>query len=226
MQKPAESVLRGKGRQCLDDRLLESLTCASPNASQDGFQFGKCPFNRRKIGRVRGQKQQLAAFVFDGLPHLWPLMSREIIQDHDLSRTQAGSQDLLHISLEGRRIRRSIQQECFSHPLHRQRSDQCQVGPIITRNVADRTLASRSVGIERRHVDLRTRFIHDDQILRGQVVRLLSPGRPNGFILFAGSQRFFLRVQPNAMRARLMEAVLTLIPVRSSHIWQCCSRVA
>lgn len=101
MPKPAERILRSNTGQRLDDRVLECLARARTDASQGGFQLGKGTLNRGKIGRVRWQKQELAASGFDGLLHPRSQMNREIVQDHDLPRVQAGSQDLLDVRLKG-----------------------------------------------------------------------------------------------------------------------------
>ena len=153
-------------------------------------------------------------------------MNREVVQNHDLSRTQAGSQDLFDVGFEGDSIRRAIQQHRFAEACEGQRRDQGQVGSVVAGNRADGPLAPWGVGVQRRHVDARTRFIHDHQILRRQLLGLFPPGSAFRLILFAGSQNFFFRVQPKAILARLMEAGLTLVPVLASHVWQCCSLVA
>lgn len=88
MQKPSEGIVRSDAGQRLNDRLQERFMCASAHAPQDRFQPGKGSLNRGKIGRVGGEKQQLAASSFNGLPHFRALMGREIVQDHDLPRAQ------------------------------------------------------------------------------------------------------------------------------------------
>lgn len=87
-----------------------------------------------------------------------------------------------------------------------------QIRPVVAWDFAHRPHTFRRIGIQRGHVNLGPGFIHDDQILGGQLLGLLLPGCAGRFILFAGSQRLFFRVQPNAMRARLMLAVLTAMP--------------
>ncbi len=94
-------------------------------------------------------------------------MNGEIVQDHDLSRAQAGSQDLPDIRFKGGSICRAIEQLGFPHALQRQRGNQGQVRPVVTGNCANGTLSLRCIGVQRRHVDPRTGFIHDDQILGG-----------------------------------------------------------
>ena len=67
MAKPAERILMSNAGQHLDDCILKRLTCASANPPQNGFQFGKSAFNRRKVGGIGGQMEELASSRLDGL---------------------------------------------------------------------------------------------------------------------------------------------------------------
>jgi hypothetical protein len=67
MAKPAERILRSDAGQRLDDHVLQRLTCACPDPSQDGLQFGKGTLNWGEIGRVHWEKQDLAASRFNSL---------------------------------------------------------------------------------------------------------------------------------------------------------------
>lgn len=209
MPKPAERIGSSNAGQRLDDRVLECLARARTNAPQDGFQLGKGALNGREIGRVGWQKQKLAASSFDGLPYPRSQVDREIVQDHDLPRAQAGSQNLLNVGLEGNPIRRSIQQHCFAHALKRQGGNQRQVRAVVAGNLAHRPFPSRGIGIQRSHVDLGPGFIHNDYVLEGQLPSLLLP---RGGVLLAGSYGLFFRVQPSTALARLMLAGLTVMP--------------
>lgn len=142
MQKPPQSVLGRNAGQRLDDRLLQRVSCPSLNAPQDGLQLGERLLDGRKIRRIRRQEKKVASSGFDRLLDARPSMRREIGQDHDLARTQAGSQDLLHVDLKGSLVCRAIEQHCFTHAVKRQRSDQGQIGSIVARNLADGALAS------------------------------------------------------------------------------------
>ena len=84
------------------------------------FSLEKAPSIGEQSGEYEGRKQELAASGFDGLLHPKPQMNREIVQDHDLPRSQAGSQDLFDVRLKGGSISRAIQQHGFTYALHRQ----------------------------------------------------------------------------------------------------------
>ena len=105
MLKPAERILSDDARQCLNERLSERLSCACTHPPQDGFQFGESLLNGGEIGRVGRQKQEMAPSAFDDLFDPRSQVNREIVQDHDLPRTQAGSKDLLDVGLKGGSVR-------------------------------------------------------------------------------------------------------------------------
>lgn len=128
MQKPPQSILGSDAGQRLDDRLLQCVLCPSLNVPQDGLQLGERLFNGRKIRRIRREEQKLASSGFDRLLDARPSVSGKIVQDHHLAWTQAGSQDLLHVDLQGRLVCRTIEQHRFTHAGERQRSDQGQIG--------------------------------------------------------------------------------------------------
>lgn len=100
MKKPAESILRRDEGQSGRNRLLQRFARAGTDPSQTGFQFGECLFNGREIGRIGRQEEEAAASGFNGGSHPRPLVNREIIQNHQLTRLQAGGQKLLHIDLK------------------------------------------------------------------------------------------------------------------------------
>ncbi len=212
MGKPTKSILGGDERQSLGNGLLEIFACACAYPSQRGFQFGESFLNRREIGRVSRQKQETTATGFDGLFDPTSQVNREIIQDHDLSWTQAGGEDLLHVNLKSGSIGGSIQDERLSHALQGHGSDQRHIRSVVAWNLPDGSLSSGGVGIQWRHGNMGACLIDKHQVLMAQVGRLLAPGRTGCFILFGGSQRLFFRVQPRAILARLMLAGLTWMP--------------
>lgn len=132
----------------------------------------------------------------------------------------------MQFGIKGCLICRAVQDEGGSHALQAHGGDQRHIGPIVARNLANSTASSGSIGIQTGHGDSGAGFIDKDQVAYGQISGLFAPSATLSFLLLACSQRLFFRVQPKAIRALLMEAVLTLLPVRSNHIWQCSSRVA
>ncbi len=84
-------------------------------------------------------------------------------------------------------------------------------------------LSSRGPGIQRSQRDVGATFIHKDEPVRIQWLHLLPKARSLFLAAFTGSQRFFFRVQPRRLMARLMVAVLTRTPCVCSHSRQCSS---
>ncbi len=108
MGKPTESVLGGNEKQTLGNGLLKRFSRPGTLSTQKGLHFGERFFNGREIGRVRRQEQEATASGFDRLFHTRSLMDTQIIQDHDLSGAQAGSQQLFHVDLKRGSISGSI----------------------------------------------------------------------------------------------------------------------
>jgi hypothetical protein len=196
MSEPSESVLTGDEVQSSRNGFLQILTCASPGPPQNTFQFGERLFNRREIRRVGGQEQKTTSSCFNSLPHTRPQVNREIIQDHDLSSLETGSKDLLNVEFKSDAISRSIQHKRGSHASQRQAGDQGHGGSIIARDLADRSLPSGGVSIQRGHGNVGAGLIHKDQIATVQVASCRAPGSPLCFFLLACSQGFFFVSSP------------------------------
>src|SRR6266487_1771496 len=226
MGKPTESILNGDEIQSGCNSLLEVFPRASTYSPQKGFEFGESLFNRREIRRISRQKQEATPFGFDGLLHPASQVNREIIQDHDLSWLEAGSQDLLHVDLKSGSVSGTIQDERFSHALHRQGSNQRHHGSVIAWNFPYRSLSCGGIGIQRGS---------------WQCESPSHPQRPNPHcsdLLLVCAKRHeplhsarllsasFFRVQPRATLARLILAGLTSMPYWALKSWQCSSRVA
>src|SRR6266699_2956536 len=226
MSKPATSIRLSDEIQSGGNGLLEGFPCASSCQPQQRLQFGERLFNGRKIRRVGRQKQQATAASFNGLLDTRSQVDREMIQNDDLPRAQAGGQDLLHVDLKSGTISSSIQDKGRPHASKRHRGDEGHDGSIIAGHLADCALPSWGIGIQGGHSDVGTGLVDKDQILTGQVCGLFTPSDSFGFLLLACSYGLFFRVQPRACLARVMLAGLTLMPWVASHIWQCCSRVA
>src|SRR5579884_551551 len=226
MSKPTERISGSNAIQCGCNGLLERFPAASTCPPQQRLQLGKSLFDGRKVRRVRRQKQETAATSFNGVLDTRSQVNREIIQDHNLPRTQAGSKDLLHIDRKSGAISGSIQHQRWPHAGKRHRGNYGLDGTIIARHLAYRARSSRGIRVQRSHGNVGAGLVDKDQLLARQKGGLLAPGSSFRFLLLAGSYGLFFRVQPKAILARLMLAGLTLMPWDASHIWQCSSRVA
>src|SRR5579884_4199162 len=100
MSKPTERISGSNAIQRGCNGLLERFPAASTCPPQQRLQLGECLFDGRKVRRVRRQKQETTAASFNGLLDTGSQVNGEIIQDHNLPGTQAGSKDLLHVDLK------------------------------------------------------------------------------------------------------------------------------
>ena len=83
-------------------------------------------------------------------------------------------------------------------------------------HLAHRSLAPWRSSVARSERDVGTAFIHEHQVSTCYLACLLAPGGTGGFIAFAGTHCFFLRVQPTRRMTRLIVLVLTRMPVLAS----------
>ncbi len=117
MSKPTERISCRDEVQRRCNGLLEGFPCTSTCPAQQRLQLGKSLFDGRQVRRVRGQKQEATAASFNSLLDTSSQMTREVIQDHDLPGTQAGSKDLLHVALKSGAISGSIQHKRWPMPV-------------------------------------------------------------------------------------------------------------
>jgi len=226
MSKPTARISGSNAIQHRCNGLLECFSAASTCPPQQRLQLGERLFDGRKVRRVRRQEQETTAASINSLLDTSSQVNREVIQDHDLPRTQAGGKELFYVDGKSGAISGSIQHQRRSHARKRHRGDHGHDRSIIAGHLAYRARSSRGISIQRSHSDVGTGLVYKDQVLAWQKSGLLAPGGTFSFLLFAGSYRLFFRVQPKTILARLILAGLTLMPCEASHIWQCCSRVA
>lgn len=155
--------------------------------------------------------------LLDEVTHPRSFVCAQIVHDHDLPRCQTGQQDLLEVDLKGSRIGRAFQKHGGSQAFHGQRREQGRVLATVARHAAVCPLSSRRSRIQRRQRDVGATFIHKDEPGGIQWLHLLPKARSLFLAAFTGSQRFFFRVQPMRLMARLMVAVLTRTPCVCSH---------
>ncbi len=92
-------------------------------------------------------------------------MDTQVIPDDDLPATQAGSEDLLDVELEGNGISCTLKDEGFAHALPRERGHQGRIGSVVARHLAHGSLSSGCSRVQRRERESGARFIHEHQVL-------------------------------------------------------------
>ena len=88
MGKPGGDIVVSNGLNGQADGLLEGLLGARSQAAQQRLELGERLLDRREIGRVRRQEEQLAAAGFYGLANAVSFVGAQLVQHHDLSRPQ------------------------------------------------------------------------------------------------------------------------------------------
>jgi len=186
--EPSDCIVAGDGVDRLVDGLQEGVPGAGAQAAQDRLDLGERLLDGRAVRRVGRQKEQLAITRLDRLADALCLMHTQVVQHHDLSRSQGGSQLLLDVALEGRGIHRPLNRPGRLQPLGRQRRHQCRVPAVIARHGVRRPLIMRCPAVEPRQRGVRAAFVDEDELLRVELCGCLPPGRPGRLVALAGCQ--------------------------------------
>ena len=76
---------------------FQRITGAGLGLAQPGLKFAEGPFNRVKIGGIRGQVPQPRPVFFDHLLQSVYLVHGQVIEHHHVARPQRGAQDLVEV---------------------------------------------------------------------------------------------------------------------------------
>ena len=76
--------------------------------AEHGFEFGEGQFDGIQVGTVGRQINEARADLFDGLAHTSHFVSRQVIHDHRVPRTQRRDQLLLDVRAEDLPVHRAI----------------------------------------------------------------------------------------------------------------------
>ena len=137
----------------------------------------------------------MGADGFEGGADCRLFVHREVIEHHDVARTQRGDQDLLDIRAEGRIVDRSVEDRRRAQPLEPQRGDHRVRLPMAAGGVIVQPDTARTAAIPSQQVRRHATFI-EEHVLAHVAQRLprlpLSPSRGDiRTSLFVGVYRFF-----------------------------------
>src|SRR5262249_47747575 len=207
------------GRQRLPHRLPQCRARPRPHLAQPGLDLRPQLLNRVVVWRVRWQLPDLRPGLGDRPPHRRPLVGRQIVPDHDVARPQRRYQDLLHIGLEGRRVRGSLEHQRGHHPVLRQGRDQGVHRPMPLRHTVDHPLPAQGPAIQAGQGGMGPRLIDKYQagwVHSGQTLPPVLTLRLHvGPLLLGGVHHFFFTVTPKLARTRWMVLRWTGAPKRS-----------
>ena len=89
-----EQIKRGS------DEGVDVVEATRPRRPQECFQFGERELDRIEVGTVGRQKAELRADAFDRSADRRLFVDGQVIEHHDVARSQRGHQDLFDIGLE------------------------------------------------------------------------------------------------------------------------------
>ncbi len=224
--EPGERILVSDRLNRHPHGLPECLLGAGAEPAQDGLDLGERLLDRREVGRVGRQEEELAVASFHGLANAGGLVDTQIIQHHDLSRPQRRRQLLRDVPHERRRIHRPLDHPGHVHAVGGERRHQRGVLAVVAWHRAGGSLVMRCPAVEPGQGDIRAAFVDKDELLRVELGDRFAPGFARLLVAFAGCQPFFLWVQPRRRMARHIVASLSCWPSCSAHQAQCSNTVA
>src|SRR5215208_6224432 len=135
----------------------------------EGFLYGV------KVRRVGRQVDELTALIFDQLPYSLGLVCSEDVHHHELTRSQGGGQDMLHVGFKDLPDGRSFYDHRRSHPFCMKARQQHGVCPAVSRDFEQRSPAYERVGVEGSQGGMGTLLVHEHQASGVDVADLHAP---------------------------------------------------
>lgn len=120
--------------------------------AQEGFELAKGRLDRVEVRRIARQVTQRRTGGLDGFAHTGDLMGFEVVDDHDVTALEGGSQTLFEIGDKACASHRSIDHEWCDHPVMAQPGHECDGLPMSLRHVADQSQAARTTPAQPRHI--------------------------------------------------------------------------
>lgn len=108
MPDEVETFLRREESQRDRDELDDLVKASRPGGAQKRFQFGKRLLDRIEVGTIGRQKPQLRARAFDGDLDRGLFVHGQVIEHHDITRSERWHEYLLDVGEKGGRIDRPI----------------------------------------------------------------------------------------------------------------------
>ena len=208
---------------------MASKTCllgAGAQPAQDRFDLGKRLLDRREVGRVGRQEEELAVPRFNRLANTGGLVDAQIIEYHHLSRAQrrANCSVMYQTKVSVFMAPRVVQGSCS--PSGVSAATSVVFNTRVAWHRSGGSLVMRCPAIEPGQSDGGATFVDKDELLWVQVGRGLTPGFAGFLVPLASCQGLFLCVQPRRRMARYMVASLSCWLYCSAHQAQCSCRVA
>jgi hypothetical protein len=165
-------------------------------------------------------EQEACSGGSDRLPHRFPLVRAEVVEDHDVAGFQRRDEELFDIGEEALAIDGAVEQAGRVDAVVAQGGEERCGLPMAVRDLVNEPLAARRPAVETRHIGLGPGLIDEDQARGIDAALIGPPARPMAAyvrtVLLACNERLFLSVTPIRRKNRLIIEVSALTP-RSNH---------
>lgn len=142
------------------EEVADLVKRARSDGTQEGFQFRKGELDRIEVRTVGRQEAQPRTGAFDRQPDLGLFVDDEVVEHHDVARTQRRRQDLFHIREKADGIDRAVEHGRGGQRRRPERGHHGVRLPVPARRVIDGAgpawtprIASEQIGGDPRFVD-------------------------------------------------------------------------
>jgi hypothetical protein len=126
---------------------------------EERLQFGERLFDRIVVRTVRREKAEMRTDLFESGPHLGLFVDGEVIQHHDIARSQRRHQDLFDIREETRIVDGSVEDRGRTQPVKPQPRDHRVRLPVAAGRVIVEPVAARTAPISPQQIGRHPTFI-------------------------------------------------------------------
>ena len=191
MPEPTVNVIKRHGFERVSQRHVQFLWRAWLASAHQSLDLRPAVLNRREVGRVGRQPQDLRFDRGDYLLDLTGLMNRQIIQEQNIFRAQVRDQHPTDIRIKDHRINRAFKTERGEQATQAQRPDQRHPFAMIARHALVDSPPTRRAPIRSGHRQMKARFVGEDQTAAIQPGDPATESLPVGFDPLRRRKAFF-----------------------------------
>jgi len=153
---------RGEELECHRDQCADVIEGARARGSEKRFQFGEGEFDRVEVGTVGRQKAEVGTDLLDGDADLRLFVHRQVVEHHDVARSQGRHQDLFDVGEETRTVDRAIEDGWRAEAVEPQRGDHRVRLPMATGCVIAEPGAPQTSAVAAQQIGRHAAFIEED----------------------------------------------------------------
>ncbi len=208
------------GREKITDGGPELVLGPRRGFAEQRFELGEQLLDRIEVGRAGRQVEQAGANRGDRFSDAVDLVSRRIVEHHDITRVKDRRRKLLDLGAKGPTGHRAVQHQRGDDPVLAQPGDKAGGLPMPVWHGRDQALIRRTATVATGHVGGRRGLVEEQEASNIHVALpdppAASPARYIGTVLLGRPQALFSCRRPRRRKVRWMVDKEALTPKRAS----------